>query len=149
VGGWKSWDGLAKNGVARPPHFWPMGVWSHPLRPVWGWSNHPHGQGVGPANPKSPSPQNKKQSMGFGLLGVAGPPFWPWGWFNHPQTGRGGGSSHPLAKNGVARATPLGQATPRFPSLFFWGGGGFWGWPDHPLAMGVVRPPSDRPWGWL
>jgi hypothetical protein len=37
------------------------------------------------------------------LKKVAEPP--PWGWFD-PQTGRGGGSSHPLAKNGVVWSHP-------------------------------------------
>jgi hypothetical protein len=209
--------------VARPPHFLPRGGWSHPLQPIWGWSNHLHGQGGGPAPPKAPPkkkvwvlafwdwpnhPQGPGAGFGhpyghskpervpcehhlvaqpvqkpdrrtqqpvvhvppvkhphaqtvvhqdlvvtlfgeiqsadgqhdlmvlvvavdevwpsryscststpkthiyfFWLLGVAGPPPWPWGWFDHPQTSRGSGS-HPLAKNGVAGATPLGQATP-------------------------------------
>jgi hypothetical protein len=29
--------------------------------------------------------------------------------------------------------------------LFF----GLLGWLDHPLAMGVIRPPPERSWGWF
>jgi hypothetical protein len=150
---------------------WPKKGWlGHPIFGQWVAGATPYGQSGGGRTtpmakgwvrptPKAPPPQKKKQSMGFGLLGVAGPPLWPWGWFNHPQTGRGGGSSHPLAKNGVARATPwLKMGWPEPPPLakppldflpFFLGGGAFGGGRTTPLAMGVVRPPSDRPWGWL
>jgi hypothetical protein len=129
--GWlgQKWGGhpIFGQGVAlQPPPTAGLGVVEPPPWPR-GWSGHPK------------KPKKKKQSMGFGLLGLAGPPPWPWGWFDHPQTGRGGGSSHPLAKNGVVGATPLGQATPRFPSP-----------PPPPFfrLLGVARPPS-WPWGWF
>jgi hypothetical protein len=61
--------------------------------------------------------------MGFGLLEVAGPPPRAWDGFGHPipavgggqrfdhtQTDRGGGSRHPLAKNGVTRLPLLPMA---------------------------------------
>jgi hypothetical protein len=60
------------------------------IQPVWGWLNHPMAQ------------KKKKKKMGFGLLGVAGPPPWAMG---------------------VAEATPLGQwggsATLAFFLFFF------------------------------
>jgi hypothetical protein len=56
----------------------------------WGWPDHPLGHGGGRTTPLA----------------------------NHPQTGRGGGSSHPLAKNGVAGHPIFGQgggwSHPRF-----------------------------------
>jgi hypothetical protein len=59
---------------------------------------------------------------------------------------------------GVAESTPRSLRVVRPPPkgqnpfffffffFFFWAFGGGW---TTPLAMGVVRPPPDRPWGWL
>jgi hypothetical protein len=48
-----------------------------PPRSVWRWSNHPHGQGGGPATPRSPQKKKKEWVLVF------------WGWLDHPQ-GLGG-----------------------------------------------------------
>jgi hypothetical protein len=108
---------LAKNGVAGH-----RGGWSHPHgRSGGGRTNHPQtGRGGGYSHPKSPPPppppppkKKKKRKMGFGLLGVAGPPPRTWGWIR-PQP------------------PPKGQ------NLFFFFLG-FWGWSDHPLGHGGGR----------
>jgi hypothetical protein len=39
--------------------FWPMGWLEPPLRLVWGWFNHPHGQGGGPTTPKRPKKRER------------------------------------------------------------------------------------------
>jgi hypothetical protein len=56
------------------------------------------------AIPRPQKPKTHFRFFFFGLLGVAGPPPWPWGWFDHPQTGSEGGwiwpkmgwSGHPI-----------------------------------------------------
>jgi hypothetical protein len=45
-----------------------------------GWSEHP----------QIAKKKKKNTKMGFGLLGVAGPPTRAWGGFVHPHTGRRG-----------------------------------------------------------
>jgi hypothetical protein len=85
-------------GVVEPPP-WPRGWSGHPQKPKKKKNpNRPFG--VAESTPRSlgvvrPPPKGPNPFFFFGLLGVAGPPPWPWGWFDHPQTGRGGGSSHP------------------------------------------------------
>jgi hypothetical protein len=59
----------------------------------------PHAQGDGPATPKRPKNKKKKRriKMGFGLLGVAGPPPRAWGmasttpydWYGPRPLGKG------------------------------------------------------------
>jgi hypothetical protein len=58
-----------KNKVALAKMGWPshpifgQGVAGPPLRLVWGWFNHPHGQGGGPTTSKRP--KKKKKVFGF------------------------------------------------------------------------------------
>jgi hypothetical protein len=100
-------------GVAQPPP-WPRG-----------WSGHPQ--------KAKKQKKNKKQKIGFWTfeggpttpkgLEVASATTYGWRWSSHPQkpktffflllgmgvvkTSHGGGSSHPLAKNGVVRPPPI------------------------------------------
>jgi hypothetical protein len=78
----QKWGGLAKGWLEPPP------------RLVWGWPDHPLGQGGGSATPKGPKKKKKKKKkkkrekmvkMGFELLEVARPFPMAWG-----QTGRRG-----------------------------------------------------------
>jgi hypothetical protein len=64
-----------------------------PPRPVWGWSNHPHGQGGGPATPKSPK---KKTKNGF----------WPFGGGRTTPKDLGVDSATPKGRFGVDESTP-------------------------------------------
>jgi hypothetical protein len=138
-GGWSHPYGWSEDGrttpmpkgVVRPPPkkkgvkmgFRLLGVARPPPR-AWGGFGHPI-----PAKPlKVVRPPSKPilthfsfsfflfLFFSFGLLRVAKPPTWVWGWFDHPQTNRGGGFNHPLAKNGVAGPPHFGQvgATPDF-----------------------------------
>jgi hypothetical protein len=129
-----------------------------PPRPIWGWSNHPHGQGGGPATPKSPPKKKKKKNEEWVLAF--------WGWPDHPQ-GPGGGFGPPKGRYGVAEATPrpLGVVRPPpkaqnpfFVFFFFWGGGGgggllgvagppHWPWGPQTGRRGWPNPPPG-PWGW-
>jgi hypothetical protein len=59
-----------------------------PLPPVWGWSNHPHSQGVARPPPKGKKEKKRKRN---GL----------WGWPQPP------GSSHPLGQKWGGSATPF------------------------------------------
>jgi hypothetical protein len=71
-----------------------LGVVKPPQCPR-GWSQPPP---KGKKKKKKKKRKEKWVKMGFGFLGVAEPPPCPrgaWGWPNHPQTRRGGGSSHP------------------------------------------------------
>jgi hypothetical protein len=107
-------------GVVRPPPkappqkkkkkkngFWPFGGGrttpkdlgvdsATPNRPFGVAESTPRSLGVVWPPPKGQNPFFVFFFFLFGLLGVAGPPPWPWGWFDHLQTGCGGGSSHPL-----------------------------------------------------
>jgi hypothetical protein len=94
--------------------------------PPWprGWSDHPQ-------KPKKKKKQNKtkKQSMGFGLLGVAGPPPRAWGGFDPYCHSRP--EQVPREHHLVARPVLRAGAASFF--FFFLG---FWGWLDHPLGHG-------------
>jgi hypothetical protein len=113
-----------------PDHPLAMGWFDHPQTgrsgggqtTPWprGWSSHPH----------KPKPFFLKKKKKFcGILGVAGPPLWPWGWFGHP----GPGVAKPPHGQGGGPATPISQ------NLFFKKKKkivAFWGWPDHPFGHG-------------
>jgi hypothetical protein len=99
-------------------------------RPVWGWSNHPMAKGVVRPPPKGQNP--------FFV-------FFFWGGSRTTPKDLEVDLSTPNRPFGVAESTPK-RPKPIFHFFFFLG---FWGWPDHPLGHGVVRPPPDRPWGWL
>jgi hypothetical protein len=105
-----------------------------PLRPVWWWSNHPHGQEGGPATPKRP-----KKKKGFELLarvasttpivdmGVTEATPSPWWWSGHLQKPKtlffffffwpfGGGRTTTLAmEGGSTTCRPAVEATPFWP----------------------------------
>jgi hypothetical protein len=79
-----------------PPHFWPRG-WLEPPPPPppglgvdstnpYGRSEDPMAKGVVRPPPKAQKKKKKKKPrMGFGLLGVAGPPPRAWGWIRPPH----------------------------------------------------------------
>jgi hypothetical protein len=95
---------LPKNGVARPPHFWPsptasMG-WPKPPPGPWGWSGHPK-------RPKRKK-ERKKERMGLGFWGWSDHPLGPGGGFGHSIPAVRGGQSHPQALRG-GPATPKGK----------------------------------------
>jgi hypothetical protein len=131
VWGWSATSFFAK-GVAGATPTAGLGVVEPPPWPR-GWSGHPQ-------KPK----KKKKRKMGSGLLGVAGPPPRTWGWIRPPQKAGLGWTNPPPGPWGWSGHPQ--KAKTHFSFFFFLG---FWGWPDHPLGHGVVRPPPDRPWGWL
>jgi hypothetical protein len=120
-----------KNGVVRPPHFWPRGGWPPPYRPYGGGRSHPQAFGGGLATLKGQKKKKKKEKW-FWDFGGDHPIPTVWGWLKPPPKSqthfslffffffffflmafRGGrttlirlvwgGRSHPLAKNGVVR----------------------------------------------
>jgi hypothetical protein len=118
---------LPKNGVARPPPFWPRGGFGHPIRPVWGGRSHPQAFGGGPATSKATKKKKKKKNE-MGLC--------RWGWPDHPQgpgCGRMGWPKLPQALGG-GPATPNGTNPFRFFFFFFFLVA--FGWPDHPQRPG-------------
>jgi hypothetical protein len=114
---------LPKNGVVRPPHFWPRGDWSHPLRPVWGGQSQSQALRGGPATPKGKKKKKKKMKEWVWPLRVAGPPLRAWDWLWPPLTGRRGWLQSPLGQKWGGPTTPfLGRGLlepPRFPFFFF------------------------------
>jgi hypothetical protein len=148
-------------GVARPP---PKAqkkkskVW---VLAFWEWPDHPQGlgggygrSGGGRTTPMAKGvirPPPKGRNPYFFFLSF-------WGWPDHPL-GHKGGSTTPRPAIGGGRIHPQalggGLATPKRPKLmlcffvfcfFFWA---FGGGRTTPLAMRVVRPPPEQPWGWL
>jgi hypothetical protein len=127
---------LPKNGVARPPPFWPRGGFGHPIRPVWGGRSHPQAFGGGPATPKATKKKKKKNEMGLCRWG------WPWttatpkglGWLRPPPTTQ----THLR----VVRPPPTAQT-----HFFFFS---WWlpGWPDHPQRPGGGRSHPLGKKGW-
>jgi hypothetical protein len=109
-----------------------------PPRPVWRWSNQPPWPRWWSGHLQK-AKKKKKKKKDFGLLGVAEPPPRAWSGFNHPHTSR-------IGWPGPWRSGP---ATPKSPKSFFFFFWPFRGGRTTHLAMGVVRPPPDRPWGWL
>jgi hypothetical protein len=120
---------LPKNGVARPPPFWPRGGFGHPIQPVWGGSQ---AFGGGPATPKATKKKKKKKKNEMGLC--------RWGWPDHPQ-GPGVASATPYDHTqalGGGPATPNDTNPFRFFFFFFF-----------LVAFGVAGPPPFWPRGWL
>jgi hypothetical protein len=83
-------------------------------------------------------------------LGVVEPPPWPRGWSGQPLKAKKKKKKKKSLGFGPLRMAgpPPRAKTQTFLFLFFV----FWpfkgGW-TTPLAMGVVLPPLDKPWGWL
>jgi hypothetical protein len=106
----------------------------------------------------TPKKLRKKKKRSFGFLG------WP----DHLQ-GPGVTSATPIpaVRGGFGHPHALGVVWPpqkvkkKKKVLGFWGWSrpkpffffffflAFWGGRTTPLAMGLVQPPSDQPWGWL
>jgi hypothetical protein len=98
--------------------------------PIWGWSNHPQKakkkkvwvfeggwattKGLGVVSATLKSLKAVLFFLFFGLLGVAGPPPCPYGWFNQPQP-----RSHPLGQKCGGLVTPFWPKPPRFSTFFF------------------------------
>jgi hypothetical protein len=81
-GGGGGGSGQGNRGVA-----WPRDGWSHPHGQSRGGQATPMAKGVVRPPPKAQKKKKKKKrSMGFGLLGVAGPPLRAWGWIRPPPT---------------------------------------------------------------
>jgi hypothetical protein len=131
---------------------------------AWGWFDHPS--------------KGQKQKMGFRHLGLAVPPPRALGGFDHPYaqggdlatlkrptnktkngfrafgggptTPKGWGWLHPhTSRRGWPKPATPKSPKPIFLGFFFFFFLAFWGGQTTPLAMGVVRPPLDRPWGQL
>jgi hypothetical protein len=123
-----------KNGVVRPPHFWPWG----------GRPPHTGRMGVAEATPrplgvvrpprKAKKKKKKKGKMGLRFWGCPDHPQGPKGGFGHHLPVVGGGRSHPQALGG-------GPATPKIPNPFFRFFFFFSWWP-----FGVAGPPP-KAWG--
>jgi hypothetical protein len=86
------------------------GGFGHPLRPVWGGRSHPRPL----TTPKSPKPIFCFFFFFFFFwpFGVAGPPPWAWGSFDHPRMAVGVAPAAPWPKMGWPGRS-------RFSSLFF------------------------------
>jgi hypothetical protein len=131
------WLGQKWGGPTTP--FLAKGWLEPPLRPVWGWSNHPMAKGVVRPPPKAQKKKKKQNKvwvlafwgwpdhpLGHGV--VRPPPDRLWGWLQPPLGQKWGGRSHP----------PWPSHPPISFPLFFLG---FWGWPDHPLGQATPRFP--------
>jgi hypothetical protein len=128
-------------GLAPATPFLAKGWLEPPLRPVWGWSNHPHGQRGGPATPKA----KKKKKYGFWPFGSGWTTPKGLGVDSATPYGRSGGGRTTLMAKGVVRPPPKGRNPYFVFCLFFFFFWAFGGCRTTPLAMGVVRPPLDRP----
>ena len=85
---WPKWGGFMPKGGGLATLKMPKKKW---ILGFWGWQDHPiPAIGVGRSHPQNPFYPIFSFSF-FGFLGVAEPPPSAWGWFNHPQTDRGGG----------------------------------------------------------
>jgi hypothetical protein len=141
--GWPATPFLAEGWLEPPPP------------PVWGWSNHPHGQGGGPATPmakgvvRPPPKAQKKKKKKKTKNG-----FWPFGGGRTTPKDLGVDLATPKGRFGVDESTPrsLGvvRTTPKRPKpifrfffffffFFFWAFGGS---RTTPLAMGVFDHPQ-------
>jgi hypothetical protein len=101
----------------------PQGPRSHPHTSRKGWPNPPQALGGGPATFKSP--KLFFFFFFFGLLGVAEPPFWPWGWFDHPQ----------ISCKRWLQALGGGPTTPKRPKPFFF----FWAFGPPPISFFFLK----------
>jgi hypothetical protein len=89
-------------------------------------------KGVVRPPPKAQKKKKKKKKMGFGLLGVAGPPLRTWGWIRPPQKADLGWPNPPPGPWGWSDHPQ--KAKTHFSFFFFFFFLGYWGWPDHPLG---------------